>query len=96
MYAQICTRPEIAFNVGMLRKYQSSPGEDHWRAAKKVMRYLQRTKDYTLMYRWTDNLEVVGYSDWDFAGVLIHKNQHLDAPLCLMVELYLGEVQSKS
>ena len=41
---------------------------DHWRAAKKVMRYLQGTKDYMLMYRQTDNLDLVGYSDADFAS----------------------------
>ena len=41
---------------------------DHWKTAKKVMRYLQGTKDYKLMYRPTNNLEVVGYSDSDFAG----------------------------
>ncbi|RVW23781.1 Retrovirus-related Pol polyprotein from transposon TNT 1-94 [Vitis vinifera] len=32
------------------------------------MRYFQGTKDYKLMYRRTSNLEVVGYSDSDFAG----------------------------
>ncbi|KAL0386504.1 UNVERIFIED_CONTAM: Retrovirus-related Pol polyprotein from transposon TNT 1-94 [Sesamum latifolium] len=67
MYAQVCTRPDIAFAVGMLGRYQSNPGLDHWRAAKKVMRYLQWTKDM-LMYRRTKNLEVVGYSDSDFVG----------------------------
>ncbi|KAL0373926.1 UNVERIFIED_CONTAM: Secreted RxLR effector protein [Sesamum radiatum] len=51
-----------------LGRYQSNPSFDHWRAAKKVMRYLQGTKDYMLMYRRTENLEVVGYSDSDFAG----------------------------
>nr|CAN69554.1 hypothetical protein VITISV_009019 [Vitis vinifera] len=45
-----------------------NPGNDHWKAAKKVMRYLQGTKDYKLMYRRTNNLEVVGYLDSDFAG----------------------------
>uniref|UniRef100_A0A2N9I1B8 Retrovirus-related Pol polyprotein from transposon TNT 1-94 n=1 Tax=Fagus sylvatica TaxID=28930 RepID=A0A2N9I1B8_FAGSY len=70
MYAQVCTRPDIAFAVGMLGRYQSDPGLDHWRAAKKVMRYLQGTKDYMLMYRRTDNLEVIGYSDSDFAGCI--------------------------
>ena len=44
MYAQICTRPDISFAVGMLGRYQSSPGLDHWKAAKKILRYLQRTK----------------------------------------------------
>jgi len=68
MYAQVCTRPDIAFVVGMLGRYQSNPGIDHWKAAKKVMRYLQGTKDYMLMYRQTDTLEVIGYSDSDFAG----------------------------
>ncbi|RVW61091.1 Retrovirus-related Pol polyprotein from transposon TNT 1-94 [Vitis vinifera] len=68
MYAQVCTRPDIAFAVGMLGRYQSNPGIDHWKDAKKVMRYLQETKDYKLMYRRTSNLEVVGYSDSDFAG----------------------------
>ena len=37
-------------------------------AAKKVKRYLQRMKDYMLVYRKVDNLEVIGYSDSDFAG----------------------------
>ncbi|XP_073041999.1 secreted RxLR effector protein 161-like [Primulina eburnea] len=70
MYAQVCTRPDIAFIVGMLGRYQSNPGLDHWKAAKKVMRYLQGTKDYMLMFRRTENLEVIGYSDSDYAGCI--------------------------
>ena len=66
MYAQVCTRPDIAFAVGTLG--QSNPGIDHWKAAKKVIRYLQGTKDYELMYRRTSNLKVVGYSDSDIAN----------------------------
>ncbi|CAJ2671288.1 unnamed protein product [Trifolium pratense] len=68
MYAQVCTRPDIAFAVGILGRYQSNPGMDHWKAAKKVLRYLQGTKDNMLMYRQTDNLDVIGYSDSDLAG----------------------------
>ena len=40
MYAQVCTRLDIAFVVGMLRRYLSNPGSQHWKAAKKVLRYL--------------------------------------------------------
>ena len=68
MYAQTCTRPDISFAVGMLGRYQINPGLDHWKAAKKVMRYLQGTEDYMLTFRRSDNLEVIGYSDSDFAG----------------------------
>jgi hypothetical protein len=52
----------------MLGRYLSNPGMDHWIAAKRVMRYLQRTKDYMLTYRKSDHFEVVGYSDSNFAG----------------------------
>ena len=68
MYAQICTRPDIAYIVGMLGRYLSNPGNDHWIAAKRVMRYLQRTKDYMLTYRKLDQLEIIEYSNSDFAG----------------------------
>ncbi|KAJ9562866.1 hypothetical protein OSB04_008026 [Centaurea solstitialis] len=67
MYAQVCTRPDIAYVTGMLGRYQSNPGLDHWKAAKKVLRYLQGTKEYMLTYRRSNLLEVVGYSDSDFA-----------------------------
>ena len=40
MYVQVCIRSNIAFAVNMLRICQSDQGMDHWRAAKKVFRYL--------------------------------------------------------
>ncbi len=51
VYLEVCTRPDIGFAVGILGRYQSNPGLDHWKAAKKVLRYLQGTKDYMLTYR---------------------------------------------
>ena len=52
----------------MLGRYLSNPGKDHWIAAKRVMRCLQRIKDYILTYRKLEQLEIIGYSDSDFAG----------------------------
>ncbi|XP_075080017.1 secreted RxLR effector protein 161-like [Nicotiana tabacum] len=75
IYAQVCTRPDIVFVVGMLRRYQSNPGLDHWRTAKKILRYLKGTKGYMLMYKRSHILEVIGYSDSDFAGCVdTHKS----------------------
>jgi len=68
MYAQVCTRPDIAFIVGVLGRYLSNPGMDHWRAAKRVMRYLKKTRDYMLTCRKSDSLEIIGYSDSNFGG----------------------------
>jgi hypothetical protein len=67
MYAQTCTRLDISFVVGMLGRYQSNPGMDHWKAAKIVMRYLQGINDFMLTFRRFDSLEVTSYSDSNFA-----------------------------
>ena len=40
MYAQVCTRPDIDFVLGLLGRYLSDPGQSHWKTAKKVLRYL--------------------------------------------------------
>jgi hypothetical protein len=70
MYAQVCTHPDLAFVTGMLDKYQKNPGIDHWNGNKKDLRYIQDTKGLILMYKRLDSLEIVGYSDSDFAGCL--------------------------
>ena len=66
--AQVCMCPDIAFIVGMLGRYMSNPEVDHWKAAKRVMQYLKRTKDFMLTYRRSDNLEIIRYFDYDFVG----------------------------
>ena len=68
MYAQVCTRPDLSFDVGMLSRFQSNPGHEHWVAGKKVLRYLQKTKNYMLVYRQVKELKLIGFSDSDFAG----------------------------
>ncbi|KAL5163397.1 Copia protein [Glycine soja] len=64
----VCTGPDIAFIVGVLGNYQSNPGNDHWIVANKVIRYLQKTKEYRLIYRRVDSLKVVGYIDSNLGG----------------------------
>ena len=57
---------DVAFIVGMLGKYMSNTGFDHWKAIKRAMQYLKRTKDFMLTYQRSNNLEIIGYSDYDF------------------------------
>ena len=68
MYAQVCTRPNITYIVSVLGRYLSNPGMDHWKATKRVMRYLKKTKNYMLTYKRSNHLEIIGYSDSDFVG----------------------------
>ena len=46
-----CTRPDIAYAVGVLGRFTSKPGNEHWHAITKVMRYLIGTKDSGLFYK---------------------------------------------
>jgi hypothetical protein len=68
MYAQVCTRPDLAFTTGMLGRYQKNPSIDHWKAVKKALRYLQGTKGLMLTYRRSRSLQIVGYADADWGG----------------------------
>jgi len=70
MYAQVYKRPDIAYIVRVLGRYLSNPRMDHWKATKRVMRYLKRTKYYMLTYKRSGQLEITGYSDLDFAEYL--------------------------
>jgi len=56
------------FVVGVLDRYLSNRGLQHWKTVKYVMCYLKRTKGCILTYQKTDNLEIIGYSDSNFTG----------------------------
>ena len=32
MYAMVCIRPDIAHAVGVVSRYMSNPGKEHWKA----------------------------------------------------------------
>ena len=65
MYALLCTRPDICFVVGMVSRYQSNPGPEHWIAIKHIIKYMKRTKNYILVYSGND-LILLDYTDSDF------------------------------
>ena len=65
MYAILCTGPDICFAVGMVSRYQSEPGEEHWIAVKHILKYLRRTMDYMLVYQ-DESLESIRYTSSDF------------------------------
>ena len=65
MYAMLCTRPDICYEVGIVIRYQSNPGMGHWIAVKHILKYLRRTRDYMLVYLGGD-LNPIGYTDSDF------------------------------
>ena len=75
MYAMVCTRPDIAYVVGVLSRYMSKPGKEHWTAIKRVFRYLRGTTDYAICYQGRPRpdrvINVHGFVDADWLETLI-------------------------
>jgi hypothetical protein len=59
MYAMVCTRSDIAHEVGFLSRYMSKPGKDHWTTIKRVFRFLRGIASYGLCYQGRSGLDRV-------------------------------------
>jgi len=67
------SRPDIMFSVCLCARFQSNPKESHFTAAKRILKYLQRTTNVGLWYPSDVSLNLVGYSNFDFVGYKIDK-----------------------
>ena len=65
MYTITCTRPNVAYSLGVVSRYQSDPGENHWKVVKTILKYLRNTKDQWLVYGESD-LRLIGFTDSSF------------------------------
>ena len=65
------SRPDILFIVIYLSRFSSCYGIAHWKAAKRVLRYLVTTSSRFLTFNVTpteDPMDLIIYSDSDWAG----------------------------
>jgi hypothetical protein len=69
MYAMVCTRPDIAQAVGVVSRYLSNPGRDHWEAVKWILRYLRGSSKLCLCFGESKPV-LEGFTDADWAGDL--------------------------
>ena len=37
MYAMLCTRPDVAYALGIVSRFHADPREDHWKAVKNIL-----------------------------------------------------------
>lgn len=62
------SRPDIVQAVSLLSKFMHCASEEHMQAAKRILRYVKGTVDYEIKYAISDQFQLVGYSDSDWAG----------------------------
>ena len=68
MYQIVSTRPDLALAISRLSCISQNPGMVHWRAALKILAYVQSTQDAGLLYRRNAPVHLVGVTDASFAG----------------------------
>ena len=69
LYISTGTRPDIAFSVNYLSRYQNCYDQTHYKYAMRILKYLYKTKDLKLTYSDNVNTEILDCMvDSDYAG----------------------------
>ena len=68
IYLMTCTRPDLCYVVTVLSQNLSKPKMVHLNLAKHVLRYLKGTQNHGLVYKGTNKLQIIGYTDASWAS----------------------------
>jgi hypothetical protein len=59
---------DIQFDVCLCARFQASPCSSHQMAVQRIYRYLKHTPEFGIWYSASSSLDLIGFSDADFAG----------------------------
>eukprot|EP00253_Pinus_taeda_P021769 PITA_21769 len=62
------TRPDLSFVVSLIARFMQTPRESHWKAAKRILRYVRGTLQFEIHYSAEASPLLVGFTDSDWAG----------------------------
>lgn len=68
LYLAQGTRPDIAFAVNNVSRFNSNYTMAHWKSVKRILRYIRGTTNYKLTFSFEKTGEIIGYSDADWAS----------------------------
>lgn len=68
MYLAVLTRPDIAYSISYLSQFNNCYNEVHYNYAKRILKYLHKTKHYCLKYNKGNNEQLEGFVDSDWAS----------------------------
>lgn len=75
MYLAVASRPDIAYSVSYLSQFNNAYSEEHFKYAKRILRYLKGTIDVGICY--TKSYEdMYGMADADWAGCKIDRRSY--------------------
>ncbi|CAL8138407.1 unnamed protein product [Prunus armeniaca] len=62
------TRPDIMFAASLLARFMHNPTKKHMGTTKRVLRYIQGTIDFGIVFEKGKETTLIGYCDSDWAG----------------------------
>eukprot|EP00253_Pinus_taeda_P013071 PITA_13071 len=65
------TRPDLSFVVGLVARFMKTPREIHWKATKRILRYVRGKIQFRIHYSAKASPLLVGFTESDWAGDLI-------------------------
>lgn len=71
MYVMMDTHPDLAYKAGLVSHFMYNPIQEHWRAVKWVLRYIQGSLDTRLCYKHKGEFIVKGYCDSQLQQVVV-------------------------
>lgn len=61
------TRPDLSYAVNQVSQFLHAPTTDHFRAVKRILRYVKGTLSFGLTFQRSHSISLVAYSDADWA-----------------------------
>lgn len=61
-------RPNITYVVGILERHMTDPKKSHYIAIVRVLKYLNTTTKYGLLFERNKDFRLIAYSDSNFGG----------------------------
>ena len=72
------TRPELQYAVQQVCLYMHVPRDAHWTVVKRILWYIRGSMDLGLAISASPSVDIVAYSDADWAGCLTLGAPHPD------------------
>ena len=82
------TRPDISYAVSVASRYMDQPHEIHWKAAKRILNFVQGTRTHGIFYKAKSDLDLIGFNNIDWIlytySIQISVMLHIQSPLCVI------------
>ena len=84
LYAATSTRPDIENSVRLVSRYTANPGPQHWKAARRILRYLEGTPKLGITFGGILNgIYICAYSDAAYASC-VDTRRSVSAFVCIL------------